>query len=221
MPSGIPSLTTPAAPFPLPLPDGADKNEKKGATVHSLRAQPPATDWQRLFVRDLLYAGTDGKLHLCERESELPEALPLSIGTAEATVIAAAAGTLSEVRGAVREAALHCGLDDERAHDFVIAAGEAAMNAVVHANGGICLISGDPEAGRVQVRVIDSGRGIDTEILPRAVLEPGFTTSGTLGQGFTLMQACADRIWLRTGPQGTTIVLEQSRITPHPGRPSG
>jgi len=144
------------------------------------------------------------------------------MGTAKAaTVVAVATGTLSEIRSAVRAATLLCGLSDERAHDFVIAVGEATMNAVVHANGGICLISSTPEAGRVQVRVLDSGGGIDRAILPRAVLEPGFTTSGTLGQGFSLMQACADRIWLRTGPQGTTVVLEQSRAAPHSGQPSG
>ncbi|MEO7719063.1 MAG: hypothetical protein ABIY70_22935 [Capsulimonas sp.] len=66
----------------------------------------------------------------------------------------------------------------------------------------------------MQVWVVDQGGGIAVEHLPRATLEKGYTTAGTLGQGFKLILACVDRLWLLTGSTGTTIVMEQDRVRP-------
>ena len=60
----------------------------------------------------------------------------------------------------------------------------------------------------------DRGAGIDLAKLPRATLERGFTTAGSLGHGFWLMLQTCDRLWLLTGPEGTTVVLEQDREMP-------
>jgi anti-sigma regulatory factor (Ser/Thr protein kinase) len=90
------------------------------------------------------------------------------------------------------------------------------MNAVVHGGGGTATLFGDVEAGRVQVWVEDAGKGIDLGLLPRATLERGFSSAGTLGQGFWMMIQTCDRLFLLTGPQGTTLVLEQGREAPLP-----
>lgn len=87
------------------------------------------------------------------------------------------------------------------------------MNAAVHGvdGGGEAYAN---ERGTVQVWVTDHGRGIDMEHLPRATLERGYTTAGTLGHGFWLMLNTVDRVWLLTGPSGTTVVLEQDCDAP-------
>ena len=104
---------------------------------------------------------------------------------------------------------------EERSQDLETAVGEAAMNAVVHAGGGqgwVCTSA----AGTVQVWITDTGTGITMEHLPRATLERGFTTAGTLGHGFWLILRMVDRLWLLTGPTGTTLVLEQDAVSTEP-----
>jgi serine/threonine-protein kinase RsbT len=90
------------------------------------------------------------------------------------------------------------------------------MNAVVHAGGGQGSVYADPARGVVQVWVRDAGKGISEEALHRAILEKGFSSAGSLGHGFWMMLKTADRIYLLTGPEGTTVVLEQERTSPEP-----
>ena len=85
------------------------------------------------------------------------------------------------------------------------------MNAVVHAGGGGAVVGADHERGLVQVRIEDRGKGIAIDQLHRATLERGYTTAGTMGHGFWMMLKTADRLWLFTTPNGTTVVLEQER----------
>jgi sensor histidine kinase regulating citrate/malate metabolism len=62
------------------------------------------------------------------------------------------------------------------------------------------------------VWVEDQGTGIALEQLPRATLERGYSSGGTtpgFGHGFWMMWQIVDRLWLLTGAQGTTVVLEQ------------
>ena len=66
----------------------------------------------------------------------------------------------------------------------------------------------------MQVRIEDFGSGIDLETLPRATLERGYSSRGSLGHGFWMMLRTCDRIWLLTGSGGTTVVLEQYRVAP-------
>ena len=66
------------------------------------------------------------------------------------------------------------------------------------------------------MRVEDQGGGIAVENLPRATLSRGFSTKATLGHGLKMMIETADRLYLLTGPSGTTVVLEQERDKPHP-----
>jgi anti-sigma regulatory factor (Ser/Thr protein kinase) len=105
-------------------------------------------------------------------------------------------------------------MSDERWQDFVAGVGEAAMNAVVHAGGG----TGEVRAagGVVQVWITDHGTGISVENLPKATIERGFSTAGTMGHGFWLMLKTCDTVWLLTGPDGTTVVLQQHPEPPSP-----
>ena len=162
---------------------------------------------QRAFLRDVLASVTEGRLRLCDGTAPLPPRLtpfgePLSLS----------ASSLADFRALVHAAAQAAGFSEERAFGLIAAAGECAMNAVVHAGGGtgsVSLTDGDT----VQVRVEDHGHGIAVESLPRATLEKGFTTAGTMGYGFKMMLEAVDRVWLQTGSDGTTVVMEQDRLT--------
>lgn len=166
---------------------------------------------QRRFLRDVLASVTEGKLCLCESDEDLPPrfsppfAEPVTLTTEN----------LRLMRMQVLEAAREAGFDKDRAYDLVTGVGEAAMNAVRHAGGGTGTV-GLSSSGTVQVWVEDHGGGIDMSRIPRATLERGFSSAGTLGHGFWMVLHTIDRIWLLTGPSGTTVVLEQDRTPREP-----
>ena len=162
---------------------------------------------QRAFLRDILRSVTEGRLRLCETEGDLPVPLP-----ANGDPIALTMPSLRALRRAAQNAAIEAELTDERWQDFVAGVGEAAMNAVVHACDGVGEVR--TELGRVQVWIRDKGEGIALDSIHRATLERGFTTSGTMGHGFWLMLKTCDACWLLTGPEGTTVVLQQGQNPP-------
>jgi anti-sigma regulatory factor (Ser/Thr protein kinase) len=164
---------------------------------------------QRKFLKDILRSVTEGKLLLCDDRDELPTRL-----STEISAIPLSAEKLWQLRKVTEAAALANSLSECRANDLVTAASEAGMNAVVHAGGGEARIH--TASGQVQVWVEDAGRGIDLSSLPQATLERGYTTAGSLGHGFFMMLNFADRIYLLTGPDGTTVVLEQYQTPPEP-----
>jgi len=64
--------------------------------------------------------------------------------------------------------------------------------------------------------VEDRGGGIEMSRIPQATLDRGYSTAGTFGHGFWLMLRTADRVWLLTGPAGTTVVVEKDRDAAEP-----
>jgi signal transduction histidine kinase len=175
-----------------------------------LRDRAVTFAWQHAFLRDILHSVTEGKLNLCDSAADLPARFEACSET-----IPLVPEALSEVRASVVAAASSLNFEDIRMYDLISAASEAAMNAVTHAGGGSATICTDP-AGTVQVWIADHGAGIDLAQLPQATLEKGYTTTGTLGHGFFLILKSVDRLYLLTGPTGTTIVLEQERVEPEP-----
>jgi anti-sigma regulatory factor (Ser/Thr protein kinase)/DNA-binding response OmpR family regulator len=174
-----------------------------------LREKAAAAMQQRAFLKDVLLSVTQGKLCLCDSPADFPSP-PMPF--LEPVTLSAA--TLRQARLTAEAAARRSGLPDERVIDIVTAVAEACMNSVVHAGGGE--IRFYAEDGRVQVWIMDRGRGIDIKSLPRATLERGYTTANSLGHGFFMMLGCADRVYLLTGMDGTTIVLEQYYAPPAP-----
>jgi anti-sigma regulatory factor (Ser/Thr protein kinase) len=158
------------------------------------------------FVTDVLGSVTSGRLRIVYCPSEMPPLRHHRIGQ---PIDLSREGGLSELRDAVRNAAHMCHFPDERLWDLLTAAGEAGMNAIVHATCGVAEVRTDC-ASVVQVIVRDHGTGIDMKDLPRATLERGYTTAGTLGHGIKMMLQTADCTWLLTGETGTTVIIEQS-----------
>lgn len=158
---------------------------------------------KKQFYRDIVYAVTNGKLVLCERE-EIEQHWRETV--AEQPVVKDY--DVKAVRDAIQRVARHAGMPDDRVEDLTLCASEAATNALKHAGGG--RVSLDYEGETVRVRVADEGSGIDTLQLPRATLMKGYSTRASMGLGFTLMHELADRLYLNTGPHGTTVILEMA-----------
>ena len=166
---------------------------------------------QGVFLRDVLSSVTEGRLLL----STSPAQLPIPLTPHGEAIALTREGGLRGLRLRVQEAAEGAGHSEERQFDLVTAVNEAGMNCIVHGGGGTGQVSVG-EDGTVQVRVEDQGGGIAVENLPRATLARGFSTKATLGHGLKMMIETADRLYLLTGPSGTTVVLEQERDKPLP-----
>ena len=162
---------------------------------------------EHAFVRDVLASVTEGKLWLCASAAELP---PPGHQVGETIALTPETG-LYALRRLAESVATAAGHSAARQNDLMIAASEAGMNAIVHAGGGAGQVSVNAH-GTVQVRIVDSGSGITLENLPRAALERGFSTKATLGHGLKMLLETVDRLFLLTGPSGTTVVMEQDRV---------
>jgi anti-sigma regulatory factor (Ser/Thr protein kinase) len=54
----------------------------------------------------------------------------------------------------------------------------------------------------------DHGPGIPALTLPDVALRRGYSTAGTLGMGYKIMISFVDKVYLATGPKGTTVAVE-------------
>ena len=170
----------------------------------TVRAEEAA---KQAFFRDVLLSVTEGRLHLCQSEDDLPPALPQA-----GPAITLDRDNLASVRRLAVSASRSLHFSEECIDLLQTAIGEATMNAVVHGGGGKALVCAGE--GAVQIWVQDHGTGIQMSQLPRATLERGFSTKDSLGHGFWLMLHCADRLDLLTGAGGTTLVVTVSRRAP-------
>lgn len=194
--------------FTAYLRDISERKRDETERDRLLREVEASSERQQTFLRDVLASVTGGKLCLCHQKEELPARRP---AVSEPVPLSLASG-IREMRQQSDEAARTFNFSAERCFDLVTAVSEAAMNAVVHAGGGEGQVFAD--ADTIQVWVQDNGAGIDVAHLPRATLEKGYTTAGSLGHGMKMMLQTVDRISLLTGETGTTVVLEQGRIAP-------
>jgi PAS domain S-box-containing protein len=162
---------------------------------------------RRVLLRDMLLSVTDAKLHLCNSRDEIPPLLePLS----DPVPLSMAVG-IAALRHETTSAADLFHFSQDRCSDFVTAASEAAMNAVIHGGGGEARVFGDRDTGALQVLVEDQGTGIAMDTLPHAALSRGYSTAATLGHGLKMIIEMVDRVSLVTGPDGTVVLLEKSR----------
>jgi PAS domain S-box-containing protein len=179
--------------------------------IELLKKVEAAANVQRVFLKDMLSAVTDKRLVLCWTPEELPRELPGNVWSFGPIT----PDELPLLRQMLRDEGERLGYERCRIQDMIIGASEAAMNSIVHGGGGSAQICSQDD-GPIQVWLRDTGRGITMEQMPRAVLERGFTTAGSMGHGMKMMLHTIDRIWLLSGRQGTTVVLEQSKSADRP-----
>ena len=172
----------------------------------SIRRKQEADAAAKQFLRDTIYAVTDGRLSLISyKEADqlcLENCYLAEVNDAE---------TLGAARARVADTALDLEMHEDRVNALVSAVGEAAVNAIKHAGGGIVSINDLGDRMRVGIR--DRGEGIESLILPTATLMTRFSTKRSMGFGYAIMLSSVDAVYLATGQQGTSIILEQ-RIKP-------
>lgn len=165
----------------------------------------------RKFYRDTILSVTDGRLEIVDPENAHmmcsdPLFPPIEVRDARDVALA---------RDEVGRAALQAGMDPSLMDDLVLCVGEATTNAYKHAGGGVVCVSDEDDS--ILVKVSDSGSGMDSLALPKLTLMRGYSTQKSLGMGYAAILASADRIYLSTGIEGTTVVIE---IPKQPKTPS-
>jgi PAS domain S-box-containing protein len=157
---------------------------------------------------EVIDAVTGGKLMLMTPE-ELTEALGEPLSAPRHVV------ELADIRRHRHwlEGTLHTLAGPLRSVDgLLLAASEALTNAWKH--GKAARVSVRATGRSVQVLVVDEGPGIDFKTLPKATLTAGFSTTVSLGMGFTIMLDVCDRVLLATEPGFTAVVLEMGDGAP-------
>lgn len=151
---------------------------------------------------DVLSAVTGGKLMLVSQDEVL-----LSLGPPLGVEHRLEhPSELAEARRTIRESVRFRARDLGDSPMLLSPVGEALNNALKH--GGTVAYQVHAFEDTIQVRVEDDGPGIDFRTLPKAALVTGFSTTATLGIGFTIMLQTCERVLIATAPGQTTIVLE-------------
>lgn len=163
---------------------------------------------KREFYRRTILAATDGKLVISDRED-----IDGVVGPALTSWDIAALGDLESVHRTVIEVARDAGVGQQDIYDFLTGVVEMSTNALKHAGGGTASLH-RTENSLIFV-VSDRGPGMGAMDLPDLALLKGYTTAGTLGMGYKFAIYFADRVYLATGPEGTTVAVEK-KLHPEP-----
>jgi anti-sigma regulatory factor (Ser/Thr protein kinase) len=174
-----------------------------------------AEEQRQRFLSRMLLSITERKLILCSDRRDLPKPLEAILGVsdeepdpASLVSIPLSRATLQTVRQQAEKVAVACGLSQERQHDLLTAVGEATMNAVRHSTASgnaTARVLGDVQERTVQVWIEDKGLRVESPMRGSRMMEDDFT-SGHIGF-WTMLQTC-DKLYLLTGSDGTTVVLE-------------
>ncbi len=158
---------------------------------------------KRDFYRRTILAATEGKLEVAETHEIMEMA-----GTPIAAWAIDAPDDLSEIRRGVSEIAKNIGMHEDRLCDFVLAVGETTTNAFKHAGGGKASLHN--VQGDLVIVVSDHGKGMEALALPELAFTRGYTTARSLGMGYKAILSIADKVYLATGPLGTTVAVRMS-----------
>jgi len=181
-----------------------DVTDRKRAEEQRRQLERDLEEQKRSFYRETILSVTDGTLDICD----WPDVEPY-LANAQETVEVNEVAEVGNARRKVEEFCRQHGMQEDRLRDFIIAVGEAITNAIKHGTRGKVYVGDNEES--VWVAVSDEGPGIESLILPRAVLLRGFSTKPSLGLGYSIMLEVCDRILLCTGKTGTTVVLMKDK----------
>ena len=119
---------------------------------------------------------------------------------------------VTRLRREVAGHATRCGLHGVRLDDFVLAVHESVVNAVEHA-GGLGHLRLWTVDGVITAETSDRGTGVPE---PYASGDKQASGQETTGRGLYLMRRLCDAADLRTGPDGTSVLLTM-RLPPVAG----
>lgn len=159
------------------------------------------------IYRDVIKAVTGGKLILMDEEESKKVA---EEGEAIVEQEIADSTDLQKLRVSLKDFLGQFNLSPRELLHLLLCITEAATNALKHAGGGKVTVKYDADI--LKVIVEDEGEGIDFKKLPKATLMKSYSDSSTfsLGNGFTLMFRFTDRLYLKTSPTGTILILSKN-----------
>ena len=156
----------------------------------------------REFYRSTIEVATDGKLIICDKEY-----IPI-VGELLGKWDIPLAENVAAARNEITEIANQEGMKDLKLMDFTLCIGESITNAVKHGGGGVASLYRHNK-GLLFV-VTDQGPGIEALAIPELALKPRYTTVASLGVGYKVMISLSDKVYLATGPEGTTVAMEKN-----------
>lgn len=174
-----------------------------GVLFEDITAAVQAEEDRDRFYRNTIEAATEGKLIICDRKEVERISGPL-LGICKVTH----AQDVGVARRVAAEVAQSQGMDEYKMFDLALCVGEAATNALKHAQSGMVSIHKRGEC--LLVLVTDHGPGIQAINLPYVALKNNYTTAVSLGMGYKAMLSIADQVYLATGPDGTTVGIQMS-----------
>ncbi len=162
---------------------------------------------QQEFYRRTILAATEGKLMITDRqEIERVAGPPIAAWDIKT------GNDLARIRTDVERLAGEAGMEPNRIFDFVLATGEATTNAYKHAGGGTASLHRINDC--LMIVVSDQGKGMEALALPEVALKRGYSTAQSLGMGYKAILSVADRVYLATGPTGTTVGIQMGLHAP-------
>lgn len=164
---------------------------------------------KRTFYREAIKSVTQGKLDLvaCDYVENY-------VASAELDVEILTAQDVALARHQVEQFLQSKGMSGNGLGLFLTGVGEAMTNALKHAGEGFVYAGANGQG--IWVAVSDNGPGIETLTLPSATLRRGFSTTTSMGMGYSIMLDVSDKVLLCTGSDGTTVILVKWIKAPKP-----
>jgi signal transduction histidine kinase len=142
-----------------------------------------------------------GSMQLRKKRVDVTEILKLAVKTAETLI--ADGGRIKLVLTAPQAENLRVFADGERIHQVLL---NLLSNAIKFTEKGTITVASEKRGNEVVIKVTDSGRGIDPEIMPRLFTK--FATKSDHGTGLglyiskSIIEAHGGRIWAENNPDG-------------------
>jgi serine/threonine-protein kinase RsbT len=124
-----------------------------------------------------------------------------------ATIELKVSADLLQARLTARALAEQAGLGVMDQTRFATAVSELGRNALVYAQGGVCMLQdlSDAASVRLLAEVRDSGPGIEDVQL---AMGDGYSTSGSLGAGLPGTRRLVDEFDIQSGTSGTVVQVQ-------------
>jgi len=162
------------------------------------------------FYRETILTVTEGKLQICDRDTTEPY-----VRSAEVESALRDSADVPSARVMVEGFCSRKGLSEGQIGGFRLGIGEALANAIKHAPRGH--VYAGVADGCAWVAVEDNGPGLDSLIPSRAALQQGLSGGNSIGLGYSIMLAVADKMMLCTDQTGTTVILMKQFVEASPG----
>ncbi len=153
--------------------------------------------------KDVIYAASQGKINLIGREEMDYLAAE---GMLEAECELMCGQHVGVGRNLAQKLVTDFGFSKDKAMQIKLCVSELATNVIKHTDGGVLKFRKLDSTLRVLVE--DDGPGMEFNNLPNMIFLEGYSTKVSLGFGFSILFKYADKIFLYTSENGTSIALE-------------